>query len=539
MTRDMLRPLGTTACLALAMCAPRTTAGPPVPAGPIESDRTAAAAAVEIRVCVLTPESRLQEVTASFRPQSNDTLLDGRPFHELHSPQQPRYAAGHHWFVIQQPVLMLGHEYLPFGVTRPVDAEGLSSVGSFRGVPLFTEAGSPATPDVLYVPVRPGCEMQPYRLSGTGLRFHWPPPWPNPSTPPDGDLRFARIAAGSMYVCGLSGEGDVYCWGEIVPDSGRPDDDPSGDGAMPAAVDGGTRFVAISTGSEHTCALTGDGQVYCSGINEYGQLGDGTTRARFRPAPVVGGLRFATLSVGGAHSCALTRDGRAYCWGWNEAGRLGDGTTTSRHRPTAVAGGLRFSTLSAGAAFTCALTTEGQAYCWGWNDSHQLGDGSVTDRHRPVPVAGTLDFTTVSAGGRHACALTSAGDAYCWGSNWDGQLGNETIAGTADSPGPVTGGLRFTSIAAGDRHSCGITARSEAYCWGSNSRGQLGDGSLDDRPAPAAVAGGLRFDAVAVGDEHSCALTVEGEVYCWGRNSHGQLGGTSGHYRLVPTPAFR
>ena len=97
-------------------------------------------------------------------------------------------------------------------------------------------------------------------------------------------------------------------------------------------------------------------------------------------------------------------------------------------------------------------------------------------------------LVSLAAGGAHTCGLTAAGAAYCWGSNANGQLGNGTIGGTSVPAGPVSGGLTFVALSAGGAHTCGVTSNGAIYCWGSNSSGQLGDGTLIDRGAPVRVA---------------------------------------------------
>ena len=99
-------------------------------------------------------------------------------------------------------------------------------------------------------------------------------------------------------------------------------------------------------------------------------------------------LAFRQVSAGEKHTCGLTTDDRAYCWGLNEHGQLGDGSKLSRSRPTPVARGLLFSQISAGSRHTCGVTLDGQAYCWGLDDNGQLGINSLTDRVRPVLVQG-------------------------------------------------------------------------------------------------------------------------------------------------------
>lgn len=141
---------------------------------------------------------------------------------------------------------------------------------------------------------------------------------------------------------------------------------------------------------------------------------------------------------------------------------------------------------------------------------------------------------SLAAGARHTCGLTSGGAAYCWGENIYGQLG-----GVAEyfslRPLAVTGGIAFASLAGGDSHTCGLTAAGVAYCWGFNQAGQLGDNSTTDRRTPTAVVGGISFGSLTGGFVHTCGLSSGGATYCWGENPRGELGiGTFDSNRTVP-----
>ena len=205
-------------------------------------------------------------------------------------------------------------------------------------------------------------------------------------------------------------------------------------------------------------------------------------------------------------------------------------------------GGFEASAISAGDEHTCALAPAGQAYCWGRNNNGQLGNGTTTTGQEvPTAVAGGLTFASISAGAQHTCALTAAGQAYCWGSNSTGQLGDGTTT-VRLVPTAVVGGLTFASISVGFFHTCGITPAGQAYCWGSNGNfnfnqlaGQLGDGTRSRRLVPTAVAGGLTFTSISAGAYHTCALTTTGQAYCWGTNETGPLGDGTTTVRLVPT----
>ncbi|MDE3053950.1 MAG: hypothetical protein KGJ70_08700 [Gemmatimonadota bacterium] len=255
------------------------------------------------------------------------------------------------------------------------------------------------------------------------------------------------------------------------------------------------------------------------------------------PVAVSGGLQFTSLSAGYAHTCGLTAGGKAYCWGANESGELGDSAAgTESAVPVPVDGNLVFRSISAGGVFSCGVTTSGAGYCWGSNGYGVLGDGTTTDRAAPVAVAGGLTFTSIVAGVYHTCGLTTTGAAYCWGDSAYGQLGTGFTAALGLSPQVVAGGLTFKSIAVGEMATCGVTSAGAAYCWGAGSFGDLGNGSNDQSNVPAPVSGATVFQTVSSGISfHVCGLTQTGEAYCWGTNDSGELGNASaGGYRATP-----
>lgn len=340
-------------------------------------------------------------------------------------------------------------------------------------------------------------------------------------------------SAGDSHSCAIDEAGVAFCWG--LGSLGQ-----LGNGFLinrftPFPVAGGHTFTAIATGETHSCGITTTGQAYCWGLNNVGQLGDGTTINQPSPTLVGGGHTFTSIVAGAFHTCALTTSGEAYCWGLGTNGPLGTGAGGVQTTPTRVLGGHTFASLTAGRIHTCGLTTAGQAYCWGLNSSGQLGDGTTANKLIPTPVIGGLTFASISAGDAHTCALTSSGSAYCWGNADQGRLGmGDPGALLHTSPQSVAGNLTFAGIAAGEAHSCGITATGEAYCWGSNAGGRLGIGTTDLQSlVPAAVAGGLLFRSIDVGD-HSCAVTTTNEVYCWGPGGAGRLGNGSTVNQTVP-----
>ena len=147
--------------------------------------------------------------------------------------------------------------------------------------------------------------------------------------------------------------------------------------------------------------------------------------------------------------------------------------------------------------------------------------GDLTGPTPPVP--GALRFSHIDAGYLHVCGLTLAGGAYCWGGNSAGMLGDGTLEARS-RPTRILGPDRYTAIDAGAGHTCAIDASGAAWCWGHNDEGQLGDGTRAPRIVPTRVDGNHRFTAISAGHAHTCALDEDGAAWCWGDDSSGQLG---------------
>ena len=350
------------------------------------------------------------------------------------------------------------------------------------------------------------------------------------------ELAFQAVSAGRTHTCAITVSSATYCWGaDDFGQAGRPGLVDYGSLSFPARVfyptpirvAEGLTFTAVSAGGFHSCGLTAAGSAYCWGFNGYGALGAGTRDDSWRPLAVAGSHAFVSLDAGTHHTCALTAAGSAYCWGSNSSGQLGSSGVTLSPNPLLVAGGIAFTSLSAGGSHTCALTSDGVAYCWGENAGGQLGVGeSVTSSTTPLPVSGGLTFVSISAGESHTCAITRGGSLYCWGWNLDNQLGNGTQSTPSVVPVAVSLNPNIIGTDAGSSHSCAIDTSNVAYCWGQNLKGQVGIGSItsDLFSTPQRVTGSLAFQTLTAGRSHTCAATLDLVWYCWGSNESGVLG---------------
>lgn len=262
--------------------------------------------------------------------------------------------------------------------------------------------------------------------------------------------------------------------------------------------------------------------------------------------PVSGAPALEAITSGRTHSCGRAAAGDSVCWGSNVRGELGFGDVDPAQvdEATPVAGAFGFSQVTGGRWFTCAIEGVAGAYCWGTDAFGQVGNANVPDTDclgfgcfpAPEAVAGGSNFVEIAAGYRHACARSETGEIQCWGSNERQQMGLPAgVTGGSGSPGSaVSGGHLFEHVVAGRDHTCALDDSGAAWCWGADDFGQLGDGSADNGDyAPRPVTGGHTFSSLAAGDAFTCGLTVEQTVYCWGRNRKGQLG--NGGHTSSPT----
>jgi alpha-tubulin suppressor-like RCC1 family protein len=187
------------------------------------------------------------------------------------------------------------------------------------------------------------------------------------------------LTGGTLHTCALKANGTVACWGNN--DFGQLGDGTLINQLTPTAVPGLTNVVAISAGQQHTCALRSNGTAFCWGANGSGQMGNGNFAAVSPPAPVqVSNLTGAlAIDAGTEHSCALKGDGSAVCWGQNTYGQLGDNAVANKASPVPVLALSGAISINAGKSHTCALKTDGSAACWGLNGLGQVGDGAVTN----------------------------------------------------------------------------------------------------------------------------------------------------------------
>lgn len=317
-------------------------------------------------------------------------------------------------------------------------------------------------------------------------------------------------------------------------------------------------FVDISAGMYHTCAVADTGAAFCWGYNASGELGRQSTGAscivpnpgqcELNPIRVPIDLPVATIAAGYdiyGYTCALTVSGAAYCWGkggpW-----LGSVSSAPRAAPAPVNTPVRFRLLTAAAAHTCGVATNSMVYCWGANATGQLGNGTIGgESYSPEPVAGNFVFDTITALNKGAtCGLTAESQVFCWGSNFARDLGTGRTESSLPAPTPLVLNQPFTRLGVGEGSGCAITSSKLAYCWGLNNVAgfsKLGNGSTQFVEIPEIGAHGLQWSNIVFGLGHTCGLDPSQVAYCWGAAllGNGWSSGSNEPQQVVGQRQFR
>lgn len=290
--------------------------------------------------------------------------------------------------------------------------------------------------------------------------------------------------------------------------------------------------VALAAGNNHSLVVDGNNTLWAFGLNNAGQLGDGTKIDRHSPVVVYSAdprNPIVSLSAGGFHSAYVLADGSLWTFGSNDYGQLGNGTATGSDIPVQVMSDVKEVKL--GYYHSLAVKTDGTLWAFGRNSFGQLGDGTYIDRHSPVQVAeGVMGIST-----RASTSLVLKDDGSLWstGNGFFGALGDGTTTHRNFLQQVLS---NVASVSTGTGFSLAVKEDGSVWGFGSNSSGELGDGTFLDRLSPVATFPGT--SQVTTGSSSSYYLMADGQLLCLGSNSFGQLGNGTTQGSLSPTKAL-
>lgn len=350
---------------------------------------------------------------------------------------------------------------------------------------------------------------------------------------------FNYISAKRWTGFGIDNYGRVWGWG--YNSSGQIGDNSTVSRLTPVQISGMTKtFCRIFSNENHTLSIDKDNNLWSWGGNFYGQLGINSTSYISTPVSVCGNKKtFCDVSLGSDHSVGIDKYGRIWSWGYNSNGQLGDNTVTSRSTPIQISGTTKtFCNIDSNSSFNLAIDKYGQIWSWGDNGNGQLGVNSIVSKRTPISICGiNKTFCNISTGTSHSLAIDKYGQAWGWGKNYGGALGNNSDV-YRSTPVSVCGVKKtFCKISGGFDYTLALDHNGKVWGWGYNANGVLGiaGGRYDlNFCTPIAIPGNRTFCDIMAGSVGAMALDYNGKIWAWGKVQYGLLANNSLLYITTP-----
>lgn len=365
------------------------------------------------------------------------------------------------------------------------------------------------------------------------------------------DGKIIRDVYASQYTtCVITTEGLAYCWGESATIGSN-----AVNSYVPSPVDmtgalSGKTVKTISLGQSHGCMIASDDHVYCWGENDKGQVGSGSTDYVVQTPQAVNTLGKTVKSLYSVddNSCVIDSDDNLQCWGDGVYGMLGNNTNVKSHVPVLVTGGdLGVKTIKSFTKYNsllCVIASDDLVYCWGRAQYSAFGANSLFSSAVPkaIDFSGVLagkKAKTVSLGSSFGCILADDNKVYCWGTNGRESLGNGTFDSYSSVPTAVDLGAKTVKkLVVFGWSACIIANDDQVYCWGDGFAGQLGNNLDDTSAVPVAVVtsgvlNGKSIKDLQAKNDRVCAMANDDLPYCWGR---GVLGNADDSWYFFQVP---
>lgn len=349
-----------------------------------------------------------------------------------------------------------------------------------------------------------------------------------------------KIAAGINHTLAIKTDGTLWAWG--LNDKGQLGDGTTVNKNVPTQIGSDSDWATIDAEEYNSMALKTNGTLWVWGNNYFGQVGNGlfgNNVTSVSPNQVGTDNDWIKISMGGQRAYAIKSDGTLWGWGYNAQGHLGIGNTNPHYIPFQIGTDTDWMEINAGLNQTLAIKTNHTLWGWGLNKSGSLAIGNP----EPAPVITTptqtgnltSDWAKVNVGGCCSSKMIKIdGSIWAMGSGNSGNLGTGSLT-DVNTPNLIGSDNDWKEIVT-SYHSGALKADGTLWTWGSNFYGQLGNNSNTLSNIPIEVANGVIWDMLVVGKDHTIGITNDGSLYTWGNNSYGQLGDGTFTDKNIPTP---
>lgn len=299
----------------------------------------------------------------------------------------------------------------------------------------------------------------------------------------------------------------------------------------------------ISAGDDHILAVKSDGTLWAWGANNYSKCAPSFENSTNIPTQANSENNWLMPSAGRYHSMVTKNNNKVYGWGINWKGEIGIGTSGLQYNVVdnyVQVGNNSWLSVVAGNDFTIAIKTDGTL--WNWGDNITV----------PTQVGLENNWQKIAIGNRNY-AIKSDGTLWTWKPSAPSQIGNSTdwkeITGgyaikengtlwdVSSVPSQIGSETNWKSVSKNyyGNHQLALKNDGTLWAWGSNTYGQLGDGTTTGKINPIQIGSSTNWSFIAAGGAFSLALNDDGELWTWGANFFGQLGDGSFNPKSIPT----
>lgn len=329
-----------------------------------------------------------------------------------------------------------------------------------------------------------------------------------------------KISGGGTHTIAIKDDGTLWAWG--LNNSGQLGDGTLEAKNVPVQIGTDTDWVTISAGFKANAAIKANGTLWAWGINYDGQIAGGPVSQNI-PAQIGTDNNWKTVECPGRHILAIKNNGTLWAWGYNAYGQLGLNTTETTNIPTQVDTATDWKEISGGAYFTLALKQNGTLWACGDNDG-ALGINTQELFVTTFTQIGTdNDWKTMSAGYFHALGVKNDGSLWAWGDHTYGRLGDNS--GTTYRYSPVNISTdNWINVYADFMSNYGIKSDGTLWKWGTEEFSENYE-PINSLLAPTKVGQETNWEQIQVVKDNSVFITkTNNNIFVWGDNEYGELG---------------
>ena len=376
-----------------------------------------------------------------------------------------------------------------------------------------------------------------------------------------GTSSWTAVSAGYIHAAAIRSDGALFVWGG--GSYGVIGDGTTASRSSPVQI-GTSSWIAVAAGWYNTYAVRADGTLWAWGVGDYGVLGTNSITMRSSPVQVGSDTDWSSIDINYylapnlssfGNVLAIKGAGKLTGWGYNTFGQVGDNTRAHRSSPVQVdahavvavsspvqigAGTSWQGIYGNGGSDNYYLKSSNILYGVGYGQEGFFANSDLNHRSSPtvvgvgiLPSPAVVTNTTdqwqrVDVSDNHSYAIKLDGTLWAWGTNTNGQVGNGT-SNIVLTPQQI-GTSYWSAVSAGYDHALAIRSDGTLWGWGLNDYGQIGDSTIVSRSSPVQIGTGTNWRAITAGSKASGALTTDNTMYVWGRNTYGQVGdGTTAH----------